>query len=85
MLIYWALAGVGVLLSGAANLLPNWGLDPTGGLSTALQNISALNYFLPISEVFTAVLAGFSVVPVLFGINMSLWVVAFLRGGSSRG
>lgn len=56
--------------------LDNWGL--------VTQNLGAMNYFLPISEVFTLVLSVFYVLPFFLGTSLILWIVSFIRGGSSR-
>lgn len=54
-------------------------------LSTIMSNLGAMNYFLPIAETVTVVVAIMALFPIFLGITLSLWVVAQLRGSSSVG
>lgn len=85
-----ALFGVitAVLLFGA-EILPEVNVvdlvaDKLAGWSLFMSSASAANYYFPMVEVFTAVLAVVFVLPLFLGASLVLWVVAFVRGGSSR-
>lgn len=56
-----------------------------GHVETIAANLGALNYFLPIAETVTVVVAVIALFPIFLGVTLSLWVAAFLRGGSSVG
>lgn len=68
-----------------AGLLPAAGADPMSNWSTVLAYMGDLNYFLPIGEVFAFTLGVFVVFPALAGVSLAAWLVAMIRGGSSRG
>lgn len=84
-------------LTAAAETLLTWILAPfpsaaPGGagdiaapLSGTLGQLGALNYFLPIQETVTVVVAVFALFPIFLGITLTLWLSAMLRGGSSVG
>lgn len=62
------------------------GLDAIpGAWEQVLGYLDDLNYFLPIAETFVVVLGVFLVFPLLMGVTLSLWVLAQIRGSSSRG
>lgn len=61
------------------------GFSYIGHLETTLANLGALNYFLPIAETFTVVVAVFALFPVFLGVTLALWIAAQLRGSSSIG
>lgn len=66
-------------------LLPAW--DPGAFLDNfdlVTSNLAALNYFLPISELFAAVIAVFYLLPAFLGVTLVVWLVALIRGGSAR-
>lgn len=54
-------------------------------LQTVANNLGALNYFLPIAETVTVVVAVIALFPIFLGITLGLWVAAQLRGSSSVG
>jgi len=54
-------------------------------IDTIAANLGALNYFLPIAETVTVVVAVMALFPIFLGITLSLWVAAQLRGSSSVG
>lgn len=66
-------------------LLPTWDVEAvfdSWGLVTG--NLAALNYYLPISELFAFVLSVIYLLPAFLGVSLTLWLAAFVRGGSSR-
>jgi hypothetical protein len=65
--------------------LPDSPVDTFDLLAVAARNLGALNYFLPIAELFTLVVAIVAVFPLLMGVSLSLWVVAQIRGSASSG
>lgn len=80
-LIDWATSAL-VWLGG---LLPSGDVfTEIGQWSLVMNSLAAINYYLPIFEVFTAVLAVLYVLPLLLGATLVLWLVGFIRGGSSR-
>jgi hypothetical protein len=66
-------------------LFPSSSVDVFSNVNTIASNLGALNYFLPIAETVTIVVAVFALFPVFLGITLSLWVAAQLRGSSSVG
>jgi hypothetical protein len=54
-------------------------------LALVLDNLGALNYFLPIAETFAVVVGVLLVFPLFMGVSLTLWVFAQLRGSSARG
>lgn len=74
------------LLTWLAGLFPSWSLpNPLEAWGSVMSNLTALNYFLPIAEVFTVTLSVFVLFPALMGVSLLAWIVALIRGGSSRG
>lgn len=69
------------------SLLPDSGpgSDATSGLAGVLGNLTAMNYFLPVAEVTTAVVGALLVFPAFMGVSLTVWLVALIRGGSARG
>lgn len=65
--------------------LPNHEIDFVDNLQLLVNNLGALNYFLPISETIAVVVGIMILFPVFFGVNFALWCIALIRGGSSRG
>jgi hypothetical protein len=55
-----------------------------GNLTTIMSNLGALNYFLPISETFAVVIACLLLFPLFFGISITTWIYAQIRGSSPR-
>ena len=68
-----------------AGLLPSWTIDFLANWDLVTSNLAALNYFLPIGELFAFTLAVFMFLPALLIASGFLWFAALLRGGSSRG
>ncbi len=80
------LAMLETVLSGFLSLFPNG--DPlftAEQIGNLLGSLDDLNYFLPIAETFAVVLAVMALFPIFLGVTLSLWVVAQMRGSSSRG
>jgi hypothetical protein len=77
------------LLQAGINLitapLPADSTNVVGYIHTITDNLAALNYFLPIGETFAIVVAILFLFPIFFGVSLALWVLAQLRGSSSRG
>jgi hypothetical protein len=65
--------------------LPDWSDDPFSTWGTVLGHLGDINYYLPVSEVFLFTLSIIVLAPLLMGINFGVWLLALLRGGSSRG
>ena len=85
MVFDWILDRLEALLTWFAGVLPDVTVsDAWGGFSSLLSQLTALNYWLPISKVATFVGAIFLLVPVLLGGSLVAWLVAFIRGGSAR-
>lgn len=73
-------------LTGLASLFPTTpALDWLRYFALALDNLGALNYYLPISEMVTAFVAVMLMFPFFAGTSLLLWILAQLRGSSSRG
>lgn len=77
------------LIEGAFNFIiglwPTSSFNPVDLFGGVLQNIGALNYFLPISELVTALVGCVVIFPLFMGTTLLLYLVALIRGGSSRG
>jgi hypothetical protein len=67
------------------SLLPSWSIDFLANWDLVTSNLAALNYFLPIGELFAFTLAVFMFLPALLLASGFLWFAALIRGGSSRG
>lgn len=67
-------------------LFPSGVFDPFASLADALGGVlSGVNYWFPLAELL-ALFVGFVAVMVpLAGVNLVVWLVALIRGGSSRG
>lgn len=57
----------------------------TGSMTGLWGLLADMNYFLPISEIFAVTFAVFMLFPALMGVTLVSWIVALIRGGSSRG
>ena len=77
------------MIEGAFNfvmgLFPTTTFNPVTMFGGALGHLGDLNYFLPIVELAAVVLAFVVLFPVFMGTTLFLWLVALIRGGSSRG
>jgi hypothetical protein len=72
--VLWAVSG-----------LPSAGdAGPFAGWNLVISNLGAMNYFLPIAELFAFVIGISVVFPALAGVTLLVWLVTFLRGGSAR-
>lgn len=86
MLIDFWLGLVQAVLLGVAGLLPVAPVLPfLPSLVTLMEHLGALNYFLPIAELVTVVAGVMLVFPFFMGTSLMLWILAQLRGSSSRG
>lgn len=65
--------------------LPTISFDPVALFGGALGHLGDLNYFLPIQELAAAVLAALVLFPAFMGMTLLAWLIALIRGGSSRG
>lgn len=72
-------------ITGLATLFPNDPVNLQQYIGIVSENLGALNYFLPIAEIFTLVVAVVVIFPLFAGVSLSLWIVAQLRGSSSVG
>lgn len=66
-------------------LFPTVSFNPVTLFGGALAHLGDLNYFLPITELAGLVLAFVFLFPAFLGTTLFLWLVALIRGGSSRG
>lgn len=85
MVLEWLLDMIEGVLVWIAGLLPEWTDDPFSGWGQVLDHLTDLNYFLPISELFGFSLAFFTGLIPLVTVTVVFWLVALIRGGSSRG
>lgn len=85
MIVEWLLDAFEAAFTFIVSLFPDSTFDPGARISAALQNIGALNYFLPIAELFVVVMAFVLLFPFFMGTTLFLWLVALIRGGSARG
>ena len=86
MIVEWLLDAVQAVVVWLGGLFPDVNLNDTlSGWGTVLSYLGDLNYFLPIAEVFAVTLAVFMIFPALMGTSLLAWLVALIRGGSSRG
>lgn len=86
MIVDWILDWFVTALNWLVGLFPeDTALGWVSYVETVLDNLGALNYFLPIAETFALVVGVFALFPVFLGVTLSLWVVAQLRGSSSNG
>lgn len=58
--------------------------QPFGAWSLVVDNLGAMNYFLPVAELFAFVIGVSVVFPALAGVSLLVWLVALIRGGSAR-
>lgn len=66
-------------------LLPDWDLSEAwSGWAGFVGNITAMNYFLPLQEVWSVTVAAFLLFPLFMGVTLAVWLLAMLRGGSAR-
>lgn len=76
------------LIQGAFNFVigffPDTTFNPVTLFGGALAHLGDLNYFLPIAELASVVLAFVFLFPAFMGVTLFLWLVALIRGGSSR-
>ncbi len=74
------------LLSWAGGMLPVWNpVDHVPPLGGAVPWLNDLDYFLPIHELISLVLAVLLLTPAFVVASLALWLIALVRGGSSRG
>lgn len=86
MIVEWILDIIETGLVWLAGLFPTYtGANPISSWGGFLGALGDMNYFLPIAEVFAITLAVFVLFPALMGVSLLAWLVAFIRGGSSRG
>lgn len=81
--ILGALQSALVWLAGLFPTAP--GLPWAEHIDTVMVNLGALNYFLPIAELAAVFFAVLLVFPFFAGTSLLLWILAQLRGSSSRG
>lgn len=85
MIVEWFTSWIVTAIEWVAGFLPEWSPDMLDGWQMVLDHLTDLNYFLPIAEVFSVTLAAFLIFPALMGASLLVWLLALLRGGSSRG
>lgn len=85
MLIEWLLDFFEAGFDFVAGFFPESFFDLGSYLAGALGYVGDLNYFLPIAELFAVFVAVVVLFPLFMGTSLLLWLVALLRGGSSRG
>jgi hypothetical protein len=86
VIIEWLLDFIETALVWLGGLFPDVDLSGfTSGWGLVLGYLGDLNYFLPIAEVFAVTIAVFMVFPALMGVSLVAWLIALIRGGSSRG
>ena len=85
MIIEWLLDMLEAGWTFVTGFFPLTSFNPVDSFSGALQHLGDLNYFIPITELAAAVLAAVIIFPAFAGVTLFLWLVAFIRGGSSRG
>jgi len=85
VIVEWLLAMFQTVILWALAPLPSDPFDVMTHINTLGSNLGALNYFLPIVETVTLVVAVFALFPVFLGVTLALWVAAQLRGSSSVG
>jgi hypothetical protein len=85
VIIEWLLDMVEAVFNFVAGLFPSTTFNPVTLFGGALAHLGDLNYFLPITELAAVVLAFVVLFPVFMGTTLFLWLVALIRGGSSRG
>lgn len=86
MIVEILLDALETVLVWLAGLFPSVPLDGfLNGWSLVVGHLGDLNYFLPIAEVFAITIAVFMVFPALMGVSLLAWLIALIRGGSSRG
>lgn len=80
LLVGWIVTGFGWLV----NLLPGSDIDlPV--VAAAWGQLSALNYFLPISETVSVVVAAMALGPAFLAYSLAQWItVGVIRGGASK-
>jgi hypothetical protein len=66
-------------------LWPTSSFNPVELFGGVLENIGSLNYFLPISELVTALIGCVVIFPLFMGMTLLTWLVALIRGGSAGG
>lgn len=85
MIFEWLMDAIETLLVWLAGVLPDVSIEGAwSGFDSLLTQLTALNYWLPISELAVFVGGIFLLVPVLLGGSLLAWLVAFIRGGSAR-
>lgn len=85
MIFDWIMDALESLLTWFAGVLPDVSVSGAWtGFESLLGQLTALNYWLPISELAVFVGGVFLLVPVLLGGSLLAWLVAFIRGGSAR-
>lgn len=67
------------------DLFPTVSFNPVTLFGGALSHLGDLNYFLPIAELASLVLAFVIIFPFMMGTTLLLWLVALIRGGNARG
>lgn len=87
MITDWFLSFLQAAVSFGVSPLPasSTGDNFVSNFNIVLNNLGALNYFLPIAETFTAVVAIMFLFPIFMGVTLALWVFAQIRGSSARG
>ena len=84
MIVDVLLGWIASLAEAALAMWPSWqpAWPQTAEFASYLDDI---NYLLPLDVVFTAVFAVLVIGVPLAATSISLWLVALIRGGSSRG
>jgi len=86
VIVEWVLDVIEAGLVWLGGLLPKYnGENPANSWGGFVGHLGDMNYYLPIAEVFAITLAVFVLFPALMGVSLLAWLVALIRGGSSRG
>lgn len=85
MLVDWILAAFEWVIVETLGLFPTSGPDALTYVNGLAAQLGDLNYFLPLNETFALVVSVLVVFPLFMGTTLSLWILAQLRGSSSRG
>lgn len=85
MVIEWLLDFFEAGFNFIVGLFPTNVPNPVELFGGALGYLGDLNYFLPITELAAAVIGVIIIAPLFLGVTLSTWLIALIRGGSSRG
>ena len=85
MIIEWLLDFIEGGFNLIVGLFPVSSWNPVSTLGQAFAVMGGLNYFMPISELVGLTVAFLALGVPFAGASLVAWIVALIRGGSSRG